>query len=93
MSPRTPGDDKRVFTSYSRHRGEYRYDIAIYQTAPSADTGRFYAQVVNMVRLEGGQTVSINVDLQPRYGATPEEAYSALESDIEAWMKDQPRPD
>ena len=57
MSPCTPGDDKRVFTSYARRRGEYRYDIAIYETAPPAAAGRFRAQVVNMVRLEGGQTV------------------------------------
>ena len=88
MSPRThDGEDKRVFTSSSRHRGEYRCDVAIYETRPPADAGRFYAQVVNMVRLEGGQSVSINADLPDRYGASPEEAYSALEADVEAWVK------
>ena len=89
MSPRTPGDDRRVFTSYARRRGEYRYDVAIYETTPPADAGRFYAHVVNMVRLEGGQTVSINADLQDAYGATPDEAYSTLEAAVEAWVKDQ----
>ena len=58
MPPRTPGsDDQRLLTAYARHRGEYRYDIAIYETTPPANAGRFYPEVVNMVRLEGGQTV------------------------------------
>jgi hypothetical protein len=90
MPPRTPdGDDKRVFTSYSRRRGEYRYDIAIYETTPPATAGRFYAQVVNMVRLEAGRPVSVNAELEVAYGATPDEAYSTLEAAAEAWMKNQ----
>jgi hypothetical protein len=87
--PPRDSDGKRVFTSYSRHRGEYRYDIAIYETAPPADPGLFRAQVVNMVRLEGGDTVPIDLDLQDAYGATPDEAYSTLEAAVERWMKGQ----
>jgi hypothetical protein len=30
--------------------------------------GRFYAQAVNMVRLESGQTVSVDAELQNEYG-------------------------
>lgn len=90
MPPRTrDSHDKRVFTSYTRRRDEYRYDIAIYETTPPANAGRFYAQVVNMVRLESGQTVSVNIELEDAYGATPDEAYSTLEAAVEAWVKDQ----
>jgi hypothetical protein len=90
MPPRKrDSDDKRVFTSYSRRRADYRYDIAIYEPAPPADGGLFYAQVVNIVQLEGGHTVSVNAALQDAYGATPDEAYSTLEAAIEARMKDQ----
>jgi hypothetical protein len=89
MPPRTPdGDDTRVLTSYSRRKGKYRYDVAIYETTPPA-AGLFRAQVVNMVRLEGGHAVSVNADLQDAYGATPDEAYSKLEAAVEAWVKDQ----
>jgi hypothetical protein len=90
MPPRSrDGDDKRVFTSYARRRGEYRYDIAIYETAPRAAAGLYRAQVVNVVRLEGGHTVSVNAELEDAYGATPDEAYSTLEAAVEAWVKDQ----
>jgi hypothetical protein len=87
--PTRDGDGKRVFTSYCRRRAEYRYDIGIYETTPAADTGRFYSHVENMVKLEGGHTVSVNADLQDAYGATPDEAYSTLETAVEAWVKDQ----
>ena len=94
MPPRTrDSDDKRVFTSYSRRRGDYRYDIAIYETTPPANAGLFYAHVMNMVRLESGQTVSVTAELQDAYGATPDEAYSKLEAAVEEWLKDQTRSD
>jgi hypothetical protein len=88
MPPRD-SDDRRVFTSYSHHRGEYCYDIAVYETRPPADVGRFYAHVEKMVRLEGGHTISVDADLQDAYGATPDEAYYTLEVAVEAWLKDQ----
>ena len=91
MPPRIrDGDDKRVLTSYSRRRGDYHYDIAIDETGPPAAAGVFYAQVVNLVRLESGQTVSINAELQDAHGgATPDEASSTVEAAVEAWVNDQ----
>jgi hypothetical protein len=50
--------------SYLHRRGEFVYDINVYEATPPADAGRFYAQVVNMVRLESGQTVSVNAELR-----------------------------
>jgi hypothetical protein len=89
MPRHTPGDDKRVFTSYERRRGEYRYDIAVYETTPPANAGRFYARVVNMVRLRSGETVSVNSELEDAYGATPDEATSTLEAAVEEWTRNQ----
>jgi hypothetical protein len=86
-------DVKKVLTSYSRRRGDYRYDIAIFETIPSASAGRFYAQVVNMVRLESGHTISVNAGLQDAHGATPDEALSRIEAEVEEWEKNQTRPD
>jgi hypothetical protein len=85
-------DVKQVFTSYSRRRGDYRYDIAIFETMPPASAGRFYARVVNMVRLESGHTLSTNAELQDAYGATPDEAFSRAEAEVEEWAKNQTRP-
>ena len=53
---------------------------------------RFCAVVVNMVRRESGQTISINAGLQDAYGATPDEAFAEIEADVETWVKDQTRP-
>jgi hypothetical protein len=78
-----------VPTSYSRRKGEYRYDVEIHEAAPPGNVGRFYAKVVNLVRLEAGQQVSVNVDLHGAYGATPDEAFSRIEAVLDAWMKDQ----
>jgi hypothetical protein len=85
-------DDKQLFTSYSRHRGDYRYDIAICEALPPANAGRFYAQVVNLIRLESGHTISVNAELQDAYGATPDEALSRIEAAVEEWAKNQTRP-
>jgi hypothetical protein len=89
MPPRTRDEERRVLTSYSRREGEYRYDIAIFETVPPAAAALFRAQVVNLVRLEGGQTLPVDADLQDAYGATPDEAFSRLEAAVEAWVKDQ----
>jgi hypothetical protein len=79
--------------SYLRRRGDFVYDINIYEAIPPADEGRFYAQVVNMVRLESGQTVSVNAELQDAYGATRDEAVSKIEMAVEGWAKDPTRSD
>jgi len=81
--------NSHIFTSYSRGKGDYRYDIAIYETTPPAIAGRFYARVVNMVRLESGQTVSVNAELQDAFGPTPDEAYSRLQTAVEEWVDGQ----
>jgi hypothetical protein len=92
MPPRKrDSDDRQIHTSYSRRRDDFVYDIDIYEAAPPANAGRFYAQVVNIVRLESGQTVSVNGELQDAYGAAPDEAFSKLETTLEAWVKDQMR--
>jgi hypothetical protein len=44
-------------------------------------------------RLESGQTVSVNSDLGDEYGATADEAFSKIETAIEAWVKKQTRSD
>jgi hypothetical protein len=76
-------------TSYSRRQGDYLYDIEIHEAAPPGTAGRFYARVVNMVRLESGQPVSVAVDSHGAYGAAPDEAFSRIEALVEAWVKDQ----
>jgi hypothetical protein len=76
-------------TSYSRRKGDYRYDVEIHEAAPPGNAGRFYARAVNMVRLESGQQVSVNADLRGEYGATPDEAFSRMEAAVEVWVRDQ----
>jgi hypothetical protein len=76
-------------TSYTRRFGEYVYDIIVYEVTPPAAAGHFCARVVNMVRLEAGQTVAVRADLQDAYGATRDEAVTQLEAAIEKWVKDQ----
>jgi hypothetical protein len=46
-----------------------------------------------MVRLESGQTVSVNAELQDAYGATRDEAFSKIEMAVEEWVKDPTRSD
>lgn len=92
MPPRKRDNgDKQISTSYGRRRGDFAYDIAIYEAAPSANPDRFYAHVVNMVRLESGHTVSVIAELQDAYGATPDEAVSKVDAMVEKWVKDQAR--
>jgi hypothetical protein len=91
MPQKRDNDDTQIHTSYSRRRGDYRYDVAIYETTPFANACRFYARVVNMERLESGNTASVNPELQDAYGATRDEAYSRLEAAVEEWVKDQTR--
>ena len=79
--------------SYLRRRGDFVYDINIYEATAPADAGRFYAQVVNMVRLQSGETVSVNAELQDAYGATRDEAFSKIEMAVEEWAKDPTRSD
>jgi hypothetical protein len=43
-----------------------------------------------MVRVESGQTVTVN-ELQDAYGDTPDEAVTNLEASVKEWMKDQTR--
>jgi hypothetical protein len=82
--------DKRISTSYGRRRGDFAYDIAIYEAALPANPDRFYAHVANMVRLESGHTVSVIVELRA-YGATLDEAVSKVDATVEEWVKDQAR--
>jgi hypothetical protein len=72
-------------TSYSHCKGDYRYDIEIHDAAPVA-LGRYCARVVNLVRLESGRQVSVDVDLHGAYGATRDEACSRIEGRVEAWV-------
>ena len=74
--------------SYSRRIGDYVYDIHIHEITQPATAARFYAKVVNMVRVEAGQTAQVD-ELIDAYGATPDEAYSTLEAAAEAWLKNQ----
>jgi hypothetical protein len=77
-------------TSYSRRMGDYVYDIDIREITPPSSGARYYAKVVNMVRVESGQTVTVN-ELQDAYGETPDEAVTNLEASVKEWMKDQTR--
>jgi CheY-like chemotaxis protein len=78
-----------ALTSYdSRRRGEYVYNIDIYESARAATADHFRAHVMNMVLLEGGQTVSVNPDLQDEYGPTPQRALSRIERAVDEWVKD-----
>jgi phage FluMu protein Com len=77
-------------TSYSRRMGEYVYDIVIHEIAQPATAARFYAKVVNMVRVAAGQTVPVD-ELQDAYGATADEAVTNLEAAVKEWVKEQTR--
>jgi hypothetical protein len=80
---------ERLRTSYSRRRGAYTYDVETYETTPPASGGRYVARVVNMVRLEAGHTVSVNIEFQPEYGATRDEAFSQMEAVVDVWVRNQ----
>ena len=90
MTPRErDSEDRQLFTSYSRKSGDYHYDIAIHEAVPPVNAGRFYAQVVNIVRLESGRTEGVNAEIPDEYGATADEAFSKLEAAVERWVKNQ----
>jgi len=76
-----------MIKSYSRHRNTYIYDVNIHRATQPANAGRFYAQAVNIVRVESGQTVSVNAGLQNEYGETLDEAFSKIERAVEAWAQ------
>jgi hypothetical protein len=77
-------------TSYSRRSGDYIYDIETHEVSlPYATGGRFCARVVNMVRSESGQLVTVNVELEDEYGATRAEAVSQIEAIVQKWVKSQ----
>ena len=80
-----------MIKSYSSHRDAYIYDVNIHRVTQPPNAGRFYAQAVNIVRVESGQTVSVNAGLQNEYGATPDEALSKIERAVEAWAQRQTR--
>jgi hypothetical protein len=73
---------------YSRRRGEYVYNIDIYESARAATADHFRAHVMNMVLLEADQTVSVSPDLQDEYGPTPERALSRIERAVDEWVHD-----
>ena len=78
-----------ALTSYdSRRRGEYVYNIDIYESARAATADHFRAHVMNMVLLEAGRTVSVNPDLQDEYGPTPQRALSRIERAVDEWVRD-----
>jgi hypothetical protein len=80
-----------MWTSYSRHRSNYIYDIDIHEVAAPAIAGRFFAHVASMVRYEAGKTVPVNAAaLRHEHGATPGEAFSRIDAAVEEWVKDQP---
>jgi hypothetical protein len=78
-------------TSYSRRRGAYTYDIEVHEVVPPTTRSRFFARVVNMVRHESGQTVSVDAQLPDERAATRHEAVSKIEGVVEAWVQDQPQ--
>ena len=73
-------------TSYSRRRGDFVYDAQTYE-----DSGRFFARVVNIERLDPDRTVSISADLPHVHGVTVGEAFAQLEAVVEAWINEQMR--
>jgi hypothetical protein len=74
--------------TYSRRRGGYVYDIDMYEPAP-ASAGRFFAVMANMVRVASGEIVAINAELPSVYGATRDDAFTAIEAAVDAWVKNQ----
>jgi hypothetical protein len=83
--------DKLICSSCSRRRGEYLYDVDLYETIAPANIVHVYARVVNMVRLESGHTVPVNAELQDQHGATLDEAFTHIEAAVAAWVKARTR--
>jgi hypothetical protein len=80
-----------MITSYSRRMSDYLYDIEIDDTTRFVNAERFCARAANTVRLESGQTVSVNADLPDTYSSTRHEAVSNIETAIAVWVKAQRR--
>jgi hypothetical protein len=78
-----------MWTSYSRHRSNYVYDVDIHEVPVPSIAGRFFAHVVNMVRWDADETVPVDAGLQHERGATPGEAFSRIDAAVEEWVKDQ----
>jgi hypothetical protein len=87
MPRKRDNSDKLICTSCSRRRGEYLYDVDLYESAAPAETVHVYARVVNLVRLESGHMVAVNAELPDQRGATLDEAFAHLEAAVEAWVK------
>jgi hypothetical protein len=75
-----------VQTSYSRRRGDYAYDVVIRSVSQSPSAGVFCARVMNLVRLDSGETVSVDALIEDEHAATPAEALSRLEAAVEDWV-------
>ena len=70
--------------------GDYSYDIQVFGVShPANADSQFCASVVNMVRRESGDTVSVNARLPDAYGATRDDAVSKLQAAVEAWVTGQ----
>jgi hypothetical protein len=80
-----------TITTYSRRSGEYLFDIEIGDTNWLDTAQRFFAQAVNIVRLESGQTVSVNADLPRVHGPTRHEVVVRVEATVAAWVTNQGR--
>jgi hypothetical protein len=46
----------------------------------------FCARVMNLVRLDSGETVSVDALIEDEHAATPAEALSRLEAAVEDWV-------
>jgi hypothetical protein len=81
-------------TRYSLRKGDYLYDVEIYEDpTPTGTAVRFYAQVLNMARLESGRAVAFAPEVQDQVGRTRDEAFSYLDAAVDAWVNDQTRAD
>ena len=88
---RTMSSADAICTRYSLRKGDYLYDVEIYEDPAPATAVRFYAQVLNMARLESGRTVAFDPEVQDQVGRTRDEAFSYVDAAVDAWVKDQTR--
>ena len=63
-------------TSYIRRHGAYRYDV---QVLEDAGNGRYIAKLRNLVRMEAGEMIAVNLELHEAYGVTRAEAFANLD--------------
>jgi hypothetical protein len=83
----SPADS--MCTRYSLRKGDYLYDVEIYEDPTPGTAVRFYAQVLNMARLESGRAVVFGPEVQDQVGRTRDEAFSYIDGAVDAWVKDQ----